>query len=156
MLLNKVYQTLFSLYAKSAWQKKSAWEPGSPVPTYSTPLAKDIAERRTKKIQDLEEKIGELKRKQLEQQRMANMAAQNEAKAKKSWSNQVFSLFFRLLNFSRVNKLFVFLIVWAGAKQSRSPGAEQPTQVRVYQLPVGVDGLASLARLARPSTPTGN
>ena len=45
--------------------------------------AKDIAERRTKKIQDLEEKIGELKRKQLEQQRMANMAAQNEAKAKK-------------------------------------------------------------------------
>ena len=43
------------------------------------------------------------------------------------------------------NKLFVFLIVWAGAKQSRSPGAEQPTQVRVYQLPVGVDGLASLA-----------
>ena len=41
--------------------------------------------------------------------------------------------------------MFVFLIVWAGAKQSRSPGAEQPTQVRVYQLPVGVDGLASLA-----------
>ena len=38
VLLNKVYQTLFSLYAKSAWQKKSAWEPGSPVPTYSTPL----------------------------------------------------------------------------------------------------------------------
>ena len=33
-------------------------------------------------------------------------------------------------------KLFVFLIVWAGTKQSRSPGAEQPTQVRVYQLPV--------------------
>ena len=45
--------------------------------------AKDIAERRRKKIQDLEEKIGELKKKQLEQQRMANMAAQNEAKAKK-------------------------------------------------------------------------
>merc|ERR1719507_1605965 len=38
--------------------------------------AKDIAERRRKKIQDLEEKIGE-------QQRMANMASQNEAKAKK-------------------------------------------------------------------------
>jgi len=45
--------------------------------------AKDIAERRRKKIQDLEEKIGELKKKQVEQQRMANMAAQNEAKAKK-------------------------------------------------------------------------
>ena len=45
--------------------------------------AKDIAERRRKKIQDLEEKIGELKKKQLEQQRMAKMAAQNEAKAKK-------------------------------------------------------------------------
>ena len=30
-------------------------------------------------------------------------------------------------------------------EQSRSPGAEQPTQVRVYQLPVGGDGLASLA-----------
>ena len=41
-------------------------------------------------------------------------------------------------------EVLVFLIVWAGAKQSRSPGAEQPTQVRVYQLPVGVDGLASL------------
>ena len=49
------------------------------------------------------------------------------------------------MNFNQVKKLFVFLIVWAGAKQSRSPGAEQPTQVRVYQLPVGVDGLASLA-----------
>ena len=43
------------------------------------------------------------------------------------------------------SKMFVCLIVWAGAKQSRSPGAEQTTQVRVYQLPVGVDGLASLA-----------
>ena len=36
--------------------------------------------------------------------------------------------------------------VWAGAKQSRSPGAEQPTQVRVYQLPVGVDSLALWSR----------
>ena len=45
----------------------------------------------------------------------------------------------------KVKKLFVLLIVWAGAKQSRSPGAEQPTQVRVYQIPVGVDGLVSLA-----------
>ena len=45
--------------------------------------AKDIAERRRKKIQDLEKKIWELKKKQVEQQRMANMAAQNEAKAKK-------------------------------------------------------------------------
>merc|ERR1719319_1504981 len=44
---------------------------------------KDIAERRRKKIQELEEKIGELKKKQVEQQRMANMATQNEAKAKK-------------------------------------------------------------------------
>ena len=42
-----------------------------------------MCERRRKKIQDLEEKIGELKKKQVEQQRMANMAAQNEAKAKK-------------------------------------------------------------------------
>ena len=41
--------------------------------------------------------------------------------------------------------VFVFLIVWAGAKQSRSPGAEQPTQVQVYQLPLGVDGLATLS-----------
>ena len=47
--------------------------------------------------------------------------------------------------YNQVKKLFAFLIVWAGAKQSRSPGAEQPTQVWVYQLPVGVDGLASLA-----------
>ena len=39
VLLNKVYRTLFSLYAKNAWQKKSAWEPSSPVPAYSTPLA---------------------------------------------------------------------------------------------------------------------
>ena len=31
-------------------------------------------------------------------------------------------LFFRLLNFSSV---FICLIVWAGTKQSRSPGAEQ-------------------------------
>jgi len=44
---------------------------------------KDIAERRRKKIQELEEKIGELKKKQVEQQRMANMATQNEAQAKK-------------------------------------------------------------------------
>ena len=43
VLLNKVYRTLFSLYAKSAWQKKSAWEPGSPVPTYSTPLGGNLA-----------------------------------------------------------------------------------------------------------------
>ena len=42
----------------------------------------------------------------------------------------------------------MFWIVWAGAKQSRSPGAEQTPQVQVYQLPVGVDGLASLARYA--------
>ena len=48
------------------------------------------------------------------------------------------------MNFNKVNKLFVFLIVWAGAKQSRSPRAEQPTQVRVYQLPMGIDGLAIL------------
>ena len=40
---------------------------------------------------------------------------------------------------------FVCLIVWAGVKQSRSPGAEQTTQVGVYQSPVGVDGLATLA-----------
>ena len=31
------------------------------------------------------------------------------------------------------------------AKQTRSPGAEQMTQVRVYKLPVVVDGPASLA-----------
>ena len=30
--------TLFSLSAKKCLAKKSAWEPGSPVPTYSTPL----------------------------------------------------------------------------------------------------------------------
>ena len=49
----------------------------------SAGATKDIAERRRKKIQELEEKIGELKKKQVEQQRMANMATQNEAKAKK-------------------------------------------------------------------------
>ena len=33
--------------------------------------------------------------------------------------------------------IFSCLIVWAaGAKQSRSPGAEQPTQVQIFQLPV--------------------
>ena len=60
-------------------------------------------------------------------------------------NNQVFSLFFRMQNFNKVNELLIFLIVLAGAKQSRSPGAEQPTQVRAYQLPVGVDSLSSLA-----------
>ena len=44
---------------------------------------KDIAESRRKKIQYLEEKIWELKKKQVEQQRMANMAARNEPKANK-------------------------------------------------------------------------
>ena len=58
---------------------------------------------------------------------------------------QEMQVLLKLLNFNTVNKLFVFLIVWAGAKQSRSPGAEQPTQVRVYQLPVGVDNLATLS-----------
>jgi len=45
--------------------------------------SKDIAERRRKKIQELEEKISDLKKKQVEQQRMANMAKQNEEKAKR-------------------------------------------------------------------------
>ena len=45
--------------------------------------AKDIAERRRKRIQELEETLVGLKKKQQEQQRMATMAAQNEAKAKK-------------------------------------------------------------------------
>ena len=44
-----------------------------------------------------------------------------------------------------IKYLFFLPIDWAGVKQSRSPGAEQATRVRVYQLPVGVDGLASLA-----------
>ena len=43
----------------------------------------------------------------------------------------------------------VIRLTWEGfdgkSKQSRSLGAEQPTQVRVYQLPLGIDGLASLA-----------
>ena len=56
-----------------------------------------------------------------------------------------FPFVFGLLNFNQAKSIFLLLIVYAGAKQSRSPGAEQPTQVRVYQLPVGVDGLASLA-----------
>ena len=42
--------------------------------------------------------------------------------------------------------IFLLLIVWVGAQQSRSPGAEQTTQVGVYQLPVSVE-----ASLARPS-----
>ena len=29
--------------------------------------------------------------------------------------------------------IFVGVIVWAGAKQSRSPGADQATQVEIYQ-----------------------
>ena len=45
--------------------------------------SKDIAERRRKRIQELEEKMTELLKKHKEQKRMANMAAQNEAKAKK-------------------------------------------------------------------------
>ena len=41
--------------------------------------------------------------------------------------------------------LFICLIFMAGgAKQSRSSAGEQTTQVRVYQIPVTVDGLASL------------
>ena len=67
----------------------------------------------------------------------------------------MFSLFFGLLNFGQVDKLFAFLIVWAGAGQSGSPGAGRPARVRVCRLPVGVDGLASLGWLAGPSTPTG-
>ena len=43
----------------------------------------------------------------------------------------------------------VIRLTWEGfdgkSKQSRSLGAEQPTQVQVYQLPKGVDVLASLA-----------
>ena len=40
---------------------------------------------------------------------------------------------------------FICLIFMAGsAKQSRSSAGEQTTQVRVYQIPVTVDGLASL------------
>ena len=42
--------------------------------------------------------------------------------------------------------IFLLLIVWVGAQQSRSPGAEQTTQAGVYQLPVSVEGLANLAR----------
>ena len=41
--------------------------------------------------------------------------------------------------------IVVCLIVWAGAQQSRSPGAKQTTLVQVYQLPMDVDGPASPA-----------
>ena len=43
-----------------------------------------------------------------------------------------------------LGKIFVF--IWAGAKQSWSPGGEQPAQVRVSQLPMRLDGLAILAK----------
>ena len=41
-------------------------------------------------------------------------------------------------------KGIVCLIVWAGANQSRSTGAEQTTQMRVYKLPLNIDAILSL------------
>ena len=72
---------------------------------------------------------------------MLGASPNNQKKKKKK--KQVFSLFFRLPNLNQANKLPAPPTAWAGAKQSRSPGAEHPTQARVHQPPVGADGPAS-------------
>lgn len=52
-----------------------------------------------------------------------------------------FFLFHLLVAELKSSKIFVCRFVWAGVRPSRSPGAEQTTQVQAYQLAIGVDGL---------------